>query len=269
MSDPSSTAPTIRTSVDGGIARITLDNPARKNAITLGMAAQIEAFCDQVEQDESIGAVILDAAGTYFCSGADTRDLASSSASPASSDAVARVSAIYGAFVRIGSLPVPTVSVVVGGAVGAGLNLAMATDVMLVTPGALLDSGFLTRRIHPGGGHLALLGRAVGYQQAFAMGVMGVALSGVDAVRRGLAWEAVDAASILDAAHDLVSLAAQDPVLTRRIKNSARLELGPPGVPWPAAVEIERGVQMWSMGRKGEAAWDKKPAKPTVSGEDR
>lgn len=49
---------------------------------------------------------------------------------------------------------------------GAGLNLAMATDLMLVTPDALLDSVFLARGIHPGGGHLALLGRSLGRQQA-------------------------------------------------------------------------------------------------------
>ncbi len=37
--------------------------------------------------------------------------------------------------------------------------------------------------------------------------------------------------------------------------NSARLELGPPAVSWSSALEIERGVQMWSMARKGEGAW--------------
>ncbi len=133
----------------------------------------------------------------------------------------------------------------------------------------MLDSGFLARRIHPGGGHLALLGRAVGRQQALAMGVLGAALSGTDAVRRGLAWDTAEPDEILAEAEALVAIAARDPLLARRIKNSARLELDQPGVPWSAAVEIERGVQMWSMGRKGEAAWDTKPSKPIVSGDPR
>ncbi len=64
------------TSFDGGIGRLTLDNPRRKNAITLEMAAAIERFCDQVVDDETIGAVVVDATGSYFCSGADTRILA-------------------------------------------------------------------------------------------------------------------------------------------------------------------------------------------------
>src|SRR5262249_48325184 len=140
--------PRVTVTRDGGIARLTLSNPRRKNAITLEMAAGIEAFCDQVEADETIGAVLGHGAAGYFSSGADTRLLAASSADPASPAAVASVSAVYRSFTRIGSLPVPTVSLVEGGAVGAGMNLALATDVMLVTPDAMLDSGFLARGIH-------------------------------------------------------------------------------------------------------------------------
>ncbi len=149
------------------------------------MAARIEDFCDQVEVDETIGAVLLDGAGEYFCSGADTRVLAASSADPASPEAVASVSAVYRAFTRIGALPVPSVTLLQGGAVGAGMNLALATDLLLVTPDAVLDSGFLARGIHPGGGHLTLLGRRVGYQQAAAMALLGRALTGTEAVERG------------------------------------------------------------------------------------
>lgn len=53
----------------------------------------------------------------------------------------------------------------------------------------------------------------------------------------------------------LAAAAAKDPELTRRVMNSARLELGPPAVSWSSALEIERGVQMWSMSRKGLSSW--------------
>ncbi|RSN72102.1 enoyl-CoA hydratase-related protein [Actinomadura sp. WAC 06369] len=254
----------IETSFDRGTARLTLNNPGRKNAITQEMASAMQAFCARVHADDAIGAVIVDAEGGYFCSGADTRDLATSSSDPASPEAVARTSAVYDAFVGVGRLPVPTVSLVAGGAVGAGLNLALATDLMLVTPDAVLDSGFLARGIHPGGGHLALLGRAAGHRQAVALGVLGVPLSGTEAVRRGLAWAAVEPGDLLGTANRLVEKAAADPALARRVKNSATLELGPPAVPWSAAVEIERGVQMWSLGRKGHDGWARKPSKPGV-----
>jgi crotonobetainyl-CoA:carnitine CoA-transferase CaiB-like acyl-CoA transferase/enoyl-CoA hydratase/carnithine racemase len=249
--------------VSDGIANLTLNNPGRKNAITRDMGRLIEEFCRRVEDDEAIGAVVIDAAGDYFCSGADTRDLGASSAAPASTEAMARTSAVYRAFVRVGSLPVPTVTVVVGGAVGAGLNLALASDLLLVTPDAVLDSGFLARSIHPGGGHFSLLGRSLTRQQALALGALGVVVSGEQAVRIGLAWKACPPETIRSEADDLVRLAASDPMLSRRIKNSAALELGPAAVPWAAAVELERGVQMWSLGRKGEAGWKRKPTEPS------
>jgi enoyl-CoA hydratase len=253
--------PRIIVTRDGGVARVTLSNPRRKNAITLEMAADIEAFCDQVETDAGVGAVLVEGAGGYFSSGADTRILAASSADPASPSAVTAISALYRSFTRVGSLPVPTLSLVTGGAVGAGMNLALATDLLLVTPDAVLDSGFLARGIHPGGGHIALLGRRIGYQQATAMALLGQALSGAEAVVRGLAYAAYDAAELLPAALELAALAAKDPELTRRVKQSLTLELGSGPVSWPAAVEIERGAQMWSLARKGREGWDR-TAKP-------
>jgi enoyl-CoA hydratase len=265
MTAPATDQPQAIVTVGDGIARLTLNNARRKNAITLVMASLIEDFCHMVHTDESIGAVLVDAAGSYFCSGADTRDLASSSADPAAPESVARTSAVYGAFTQIGRLPVPSVSLVVGGAVGAGLNLALATDLMLVTPDAVIDSGFLARGIHPGGGHLSLLGRAGGYQHAVALGALGIALSGTEAVRRGLAWQAVEAGAMLEVATGLVARAAADPLLARKIKNSVSLSVEPPAVPWSAAIEIERGVQMWSFGRKGKAGWDTNPGKPVVA----
>ena len=247
--------PPILTEFNGGVAQLTLNNPRRKNAISLEMAALIDEFCARVETDAGIGAVVVRSAGAYFCSGADTRDLAAASADPASPEAVRRTSAVYGAFVRVGSLPVPTISRVVGGAVGAGLNLATATDLMVVTPQARLDSGFLARRIHPGGGHLALLGRAVGWSGTIALAACGQSLTGAEAVARGLAHLAAEEADLDARIGELTAPAAADPELTRRIMSSARLELGPPAVSWPSALEIERGVQMWSMARKGEASW--------------
>ena len=256
--------PRVIVAADGGVARLILSNPRRKNAITLEMAAAVETFCDQVESDPGVGAVLVEGAGGYFCSGADTRLLAASSTDPASPAAVASISALYRSFTRVGSLPVPTVALVAGGAVGAGLNLALAADVLLVTPDAILDSGFLARGIHPGGGHLALLGRRIGYQQAAAMALLGRPLSGAEAVERGLAFAAFDPAGLLPAALDLVALAARDPELTRMVKQSLALELGAGPVSWPAAVEIERGAQMWSLSRKGREAWSRQTPKPSA-----
>ncbi|MFS3128608.1 enoyl-CoA hydratase-related protein [Nocardioides sp. Bht2] len=250
----------IETTFADGVATLRLVNPEFKNAITQQMAADMVAFCAQVAADPTIGAVVLEADGGYFCSGADTRDLAAIAADPASPDSVARLSAVYQAFVSIGTLPVPTIAMVEGGAVGAGLNLVLAVDVVVLTPDAVLDSGFLARRIHPGGGHFTLLGRSLGYQQAMAMGVLGERVSGTEAVALGLAWRTAEASEFAETARALTARAAKDPELTRRTKESATLELNNPGLSWAAAIEVERGAQMWSLGRKGTAAWATKPS---------
>ncbi|UGQ12760.1 enoyl-CoA hydratase-related protein [Yinghuangia sp. ASG 101] len=250
----SATAPVLF-SVDSGVARLTLNSAKRKNAITLDMAALIKEHCRAVRDDETIGALIVDANGGYFCSGADTRDLAAASKDPATPEAVATISAVYGAFRDIGRLPVPTVGLVEGGAVGAGMNLALAVDVLIATPDAVLDSGFLARGIHPGGGHLSLLQRTVGLGGSIALGALGIPLTGTEAVARGLAWATAEADRLLATGRELTRHAAADPVLARRIKQSALLEHGLTVAQWDSSIEIERGAQMWSMSRKGSAAW--------------
>lgn len=247
--------PDVSIAVADGVATLALGNPRHRNAITQEMAEQLLAHCARVERDGSIGVVVIRAEGEYFCSGADTRDLASASRNPASTEAVTAISNVYRVFERIERLPVPTVSVVVGGAVGAGMNLAMATDTMLTTPDAVFDSGFLARRIHPGGGHINLLGRSLGRPTAAAMALFGHPLTGARVHELGWALACVPVEELGGVVEELVAKAGADPALARRIKSSTRLELGPPAASWDQALEIERGAQMWSMGRKGEAAW--------------
>lgn len=251
--------------LEGGVATLTFDNPARKNAITQEMAEQAVEHCATIGDDQSVGAVIVQGAGDYFCSGADTRNLAAASRNPTSPEAVETTSRVYRVFEAVADLPVPSVSVVVGGVVGAGMNLAMATDVMLTTTDAVFDSGFLARRIHPGGGHIGLLGRSVGRPTAAAMIALGQALSGQRMYELGWALRCAPREDLALIARQLVEQAAGDPALARRIKASLRLELGPPAISVSQAVELERGAQMWSLGRKGEDAWANKPAKAEVN----
>lgn len=245
---------TVDLAVNAGIATLTFDNRERRNAITQVMASQVIEHCAAIEEDSTVGAVVVRAAGDYFCSGADTRSLAAASRNPAAPESVAAISKVYDVFVRIGTLPVPTLAVVVGGAVGAGINLAMATDVLLTTEDAVFDSGFLARRIHPGGGHIGLLGRSVGRPAAAGMALLGQPLTGRRAYELGWAVQCAPREDLDRLATELVGPAAQDPVLARRIKASLQLELGT-AVSWAQALEIERGAQMWSMARKGEEAW--------------
>jgi enoyl-CoA hydratase len=233
-----------------GVAVITLNAPERRNALTVAMADDLVRACDEIDADASVGAVVVRGEGQYFCAGGDRATLGAAGSDPAAPEVYEGMGAIYRSFARVGELAPPTIAAVRGGAVGAGLNLVLATDLRIVAREARLASGFLPIGLHPGGGHGALLGRTGSRETAAAMGLFGQAVDGTRAVELGLAWEAVADGDVDARAVELASGAAADPELARRTAASLRTVLGPPALPWPAALELERASQMWSMRRK-------------------
>jgi enoyl-CoA hydratase len=239
----------IRYEVSDGVAVVTLDAPARRNALTVAMAAELVAAFDEADADDKVGAVVI-GGGASFCAGADRGVLAAAGADPAEDERFRDIEVIYQAFLRVGALRSPTIAAVRGAAVGAGMNLVLATDLRVVGQDARLMSGFLRIGMHPGGGHFALLERAGGRESAAAMGLFGATVSGVRAAELGLAWAAVEDAAVDQTAFELAASAAADPQLARRAVASFRRSTGNPGVSWDVGVEVERSPQMWSMRRK-------------------
>lgn len=233
-----------------GVALLTLNAPGRRNALTVGMADALIAACEEIDADESVGAVVVRGAGGYFCAGGDRATLADAGTDPAEGERYAGMTTIYRSFARVGELLAPTIAAITGGAVGAGLNLALATDLRVVAEDAVLLSGFLPIGLHPGGGHTALLGRLGSRETAAALTLFGERVTGAQAAERGLAWAAVPADQVDATAEQLASVPAKDPALARRTAASLRASLGPPALPWSAALEFERASQMWSMRRK-------------------
>jgi enoyl-CoA hydratase len=233
-----------------GVATITLDAPDRRNALTRAMARELVEVCEEVDGDAAVGAVVVRGAGGFFCAGGDRKTLADAGRDPATPEAYAGIGDVYRSFQRVGELEPPTVAAVRGGAVGAGMNLAFATDLRVVARDAKLISGFLPIGLHPGGGHATLLGRTGAREAAAALTLFGERIDGARAAALGLAWEAVDDAEVDTRARELAAVPGADPELARRTARSLRTELGPPSLPWSAALELERASQMWSMRRK-------------------
>ena len=233
-----------------GVALLTLEAPDRRNALTVEMAGELSGACEELDADASVGAVVVRGAGGYFCAGGDRATLAAAGRDPADPEVYAGLGAVYRSFARVGELEPPTVAAVRGGAVGAGLNLMLATDLRIVARDARIVSGFIPIGLHPGGGHGALLGRTGAREAAAAMALFGERIEGQRAAELGLAWAAVDDADVEETALELATRAGADPELARRTAASLRTVLGPPALPWPAALELERASQMWSMRRR-------------------
>jgi len=233
-----------------GVAVLSLDAPERRNALTVAMADELVAACEELDADSSVGAVVVRGAGGFFCAGGDRATLAEAGHDPAAPETYAGIGAVYRSFARVGELEPPTVAAVRGGAVGAGLNLMLATDLRIVGREARIVSGFLPIGLHPGGGHGALLGRTGAREAAAALALFGERIDGARAAELGLAWAAVDDEDVEGTALELAARAGVDPQLARRTAVSLRTVLGPPALPWGAALELERASQMWSMRRK-------------------
>jgi len=227
------------------VAVVSLVDRERRNALSLPMVAGIIAAFDELEGDDSIGAAVVTGEPPAFCSGADTASLGRLAGTD---DAVERGSivTVYDAFLRVLRSPLPTIAAVNGPAVGAGFNLALACDLRLVGLTARFDSRFLRIGLHPGGGHLWLLERAVGPQAAAACVLFGERIDAARAIEIGLAWSRHPDAELLDAAVALAARAASVPKpLSGRTKASLR------AVPWQpdfgAAVATELEAQTWSL----------------------
>jgi enoyl-CoA hydratase len=231
--------PFLSVEVDAGVATITLDDPDRRNAINLAMNRELIAAVDELEARDDVGALVLTGAGRAFCAGADLDELLASSDHDG-------LSHIYAGFLRIAHARIPTVAAVNGPAVGAGMNMALACDLVVAARAARFESRFLHIGIHPGGGHTWRLRNLTDLQTVKAMVLFGEVLDGEQAARRGLAWVCTEDGELLDTARALAARAAAHPrQLVRRTK--ATIQHLPRISTSDDAVDHELDPQVWSM----------------------
>ncbi|SNS43767.1 enoyl-CoA hydratase [Geodermatophilus saharensis] len=236
--------------VDGGVAVVTLNAPDRRNALTPQMAGELIDVFEQVDAQPEVGALVVRAVGRSFCAGGDVGTLTWAGRDPAAPDAYEGMGRIYDSFYRLGQVRVPTIAAVRGSAVGAGMNMLLATDLRIVAHDARLLAGFLKRGMHPGGGHFVILSRLIGREAAAAMALFGEEVDGRRAVELGLAWESHDDAAVEDRALELARRVAADPELARVAVGNFRKEVVNGAVSWEVATQFERPAQMWSMRRQ-------------------
>lgn len=237
---------TLHVETRGRVAVLTLDDPERRNALTAPLVEAIVAAFDRCEHDDGIGAIVVTGAPPAFCSGADTSTLGRFASDTSDARERGTVADVYEGFLRVLRSSLPTVAAVNGPAVGAGFNLALACDVRIAAESARFDARFLRIGLHPGGGHLWLLERAIGPQAAAAVTLFGHALDGPAAASRGLAWSCVADADLLDTAVALAGRAAEAPKpLVAAAK--ATLRAAPWQTSFDAAVATELERQTWSF----------------------
>src|SRR5260221_14608399 len=142
---------TIRQAMDDGVAVLTLADPGKRNALSHRLSQDLAAAVGSVLSDGA-RAIVLDAEPPVFCAGGSLDDLLARSRP---------LGETYAGVLAVAGAPVPTIAAVTGPAIGAGVNLPLACDVVIAGEGARFDPRFLDIGIHPGGGHMWRLAQRV------------------------------------------------------------------------------------------------------------
>lgn len=165
-----------------GIVTITLNRPAKKNAITGQMWTELRATLQQIQADPADRVVILTGAGGDFCSGADLWAEADGPR-PHQLSAMRQVTEVGLALAR---LPQPTIAKVRGVAVGAGCNMALACDLVVASDTARFSEIFARRGLSIDFGGSWLLPRRIGLHRAKELAFFADIIDAAEADRIGL-----------------------------------------------------------------------------------
>jgi len=210
---------------DDHVARLTLDRPDAKNALTVEMRDEIVARVQEARADPAVRALLITGAGDAFCAGMDLS--ASTMVKAAEPDFETRSTAEA---LRVGvqrfihelwTLDKPSVAAVNGAAVGPGAHLALACDFVLVHEDTRFLWTFARWGLVVDAGGAYLLPRLVGLPRAKAMVMLGDGARGAEAVDLGLAYRCVAKDELGAAATDLAARLAAGP--TRSLGLSKRL----------------------------------------------
>ena len=203
-------APLLRDFEDG-VSTLTLHRPDRLNAVSLPLYRALIEALREATRDPAVRALVLTGSGRAFCAGADLRAYAGTERSDA--ERIPYIRAAQRANLLLQRIPKPVVAAVNGAAVGAGLELALSADFLIVASDAKLRLPEVALGTFVGGGVTYTLVQRVGLARAKELIMLGDFFSGDDAAEWALANRAVPAEEVLDASLELARrLAAMAPL---------------------------------------------------------
>ncbi len=220
----------------GKVALITLNAPARRNAIDLEMVQGLHHILDELTDAPDIAVLVLQGAGgKAFAAGADIAQLKERK----SPQALAAINSAL--FKRIEDFPQPSIAAIHGYALGGGCELAMACDLRVAGSSAKMGQPEVNLGIIPAAGGTYRLPRLVGLGKARELIYTGRMIDAAECLRIGLVNEVVEDAEVLPAAIKLAEeIAARGPLAVRMAKATMNA-LSRPGE--AAAVAVESMAQ--------------------------
>lgn len=253
---------------DQAVVVLTLNRPARYNALTTELKTALVAAIAEVGGATGVRALVLTGAGKAFCVGQDLGEHAAAlRADPGSS--FDTVTEHYNPVVQgLADLPFPVVAAINGPCVGAGLGFALACDLRVAAAGLKFATAFTGIGLSADSGLSASLAHAVGTSRATELLMLGEPFSAEQARQWGIVREVVPPEEVLPAALGLARRLATGPTLAyaevrRAVRFGAVTEL-------PAVLAAEAAAQARLATSKDHAAAVEDflaKRRPTFSGE--
>lgn len=237
-------SPTVEQEINDHTATLTFTDTARKNCMSPELGDALQQRVLELVGRSDVRGVVLRGAGGTFSAGGDLAML-DKLRQESFEDARRHMLQFYARYLSLLDLPVPVVAAVEGAAIGAGLCVALAADLVVVAEDAKLALNFVQLGLHPGMGATYLVPRLAGPQRAFELLMSGRRFDGKEAVSLGLAFEAVPASEVVFTAQRLAQKCGSGgPLAVRALKKN----LGVDRAALQQALEREALAQAQSYG---------------------
>lgn len=164
---------------DGSVLTLTLNRPAKMNALTRGMYSSLAEHLRQAAGDFGIRCILIRSEGAHFTAGNDINDFIESSGKVTESEG-------FDFLTQLCDFPKPIVAVVQGSAIGIGTTMLLHCDVVVADPTALFSMPFVTLGLVPEAGSSYLFPQLVGYQRASHIFLTGENFGAEEAKELGL-----------------------------------------------------------------------------------
>ncbi len=200
---------TILYEVRNGIGTITLNRPDSFNAANEQLTTDLQDALAKAAADDQVRVLVLTGAGKAFCSGQDLKDAPTGGGKRSLRDSLERR---YNPIIRaMRSMPKPIIAGINGVAAGAGLSLALAADLRVMSGSARLVEAFIAIALIPDSGATWFYPRMLGYAKAFEFATLNQPISAEEALRLGLVNTVVHPKAFTEALYKMAAQYASGP----------------------------------------------------------
>lgn len=183
----------------GDVMIVTNDFPETRNALNADFYTGFADTLATADEDPTIGAIVLTGGGRFFCAGGDLNRLKkfATTPEPERRDSINRLHAMIKAMAECSK---PIIAAVEGGAAGAGVSLAAACDLIVMSENAYFSVSYVKIGLSPDGGATALLAQALPRQLMTEMCLTGDKVDAVRLLDTGVVNRIVPAGTVLEEA---------------------------------------------------------------------